>query len=46
MAWTPKLQRRATAHGSALTSTMAHPGIAVTGLVVDRQDLSGVEYRW
>ncbi len=34
-----ELQRRATAHGCALTSTMAHPGISATGLVVDRQGL-------
>ena len=34
-----ELQRRAAAHGSALTSTMAHPGISATGLVVDRQGM-------
>ena len=34
-----ELQRRATAHGSALTSTMAHPGISATGLVADRQGM-------
>jgi len=34
-----ELQRRATAHGSALTSTMAHPGVAATGLFVDPQGL-------
>lgn len=34
-----ELQRRATAHGSALTSTMAHPGISATALVVDRQGM-------
>ncbi len=34
-----ELQRRATAHGSTLTSTMAHPGIAATGLVSDRQGM-------
>ncbi len=34
-----ELQRRATAHRSALTSTMAHPGISATGLVVDRQGM-------
>lgn len=34
-----ELQRRAAAHGSVLTSTMAHPGISATGLVVDRQGL-------
>ncbi len=34
-----ELQRRATADGSALTSTMAHPGVSATGLVVDRQGM-------
>ena len=34
-----ELQRRAAANGSALTSTMAHPGISATGLVVDRQGM-------
>jgi NAD(P)-dependent dehydrogenase (short-subunit alcohol dehydrogenase family) len=34
-----ELQRRATAHGSALTSTMAHPGISATGLAVDREGM-------
>jgi NAD(P)-dependent dehydrogenase (short-subunit alcohol dehydrogenase family) len=34
-----ELQRRAAAHGSALTSTMAHPGISATGLVTDRQGM-------
>ncbi len=30
-----ELQRRAVAHGSALTSTAAHPGLTATGLVSD-----------
>jgi NAD(P)-dependent dehydrogenase (short-subunit alcohol dehydrogenase family) len=34
-----ELQRRALAHGSALTSTMAHPGISATGLAVDREGM-------
>jgi NAD(P)-dependent dehydrogenase (short-subunit alcohol dehydrogenase family) len=34
-----ELQRRATAHGSALSSTMAHPGISATGLAVDREGM-------
>lgn len=34
-----ELQRRATAGGSALTSTMAHPGVAATGLFVDPQGM-------
>jgi len=34
-----ELQRRATAHGSALTSTMAHPGISATGLAVDPEGM-------
>ena len=34
-----ELQRRAHAQGSALTSTMAHPGVSATGLVVDRQGM-------
>jgi NAD(P)-dependent dehydrogenase (short-subunit alcohol dehydrogenase family) len=34
-----ELQRRATEHGSALISTMAHPGIAATGLLVDREGM-------
>ena len=34
-----ELQRRAAAHGSALTSTLAHPGISATGLVADRQGM-------
>ena len=34
-----ELQRLAAANGSALTSTMAHPGISATGLVVDRQGM-------
>jgi NAD(P)-dependent dehydrogenase (short-subunit alcohol dehydrogenase family) len=34
-----ELQRLATAHGSALTSTMAHPGVSATGLIVDRQGM-------
>ena len=34
-----ELQRRASAHGSALTSTMAHPGVSATGLVVDPQGM-------
>ena len=34
-----ELQRRAAADGSALTSTMAHPGVSATGLVVDRQGM-------
>jgi len=34
-----ELQRRATAHGSALTSTMAHPGVSATGLFVDPQGM-------
>jgi len=34
-----ELQRRAAAHGSTLSSTMAHPGISATGLVVDRQGM-------
>ncbi|MEO8518000.1 MAG: SDR family NAD(P)-dependent oxidoreductase [Dermatophilaceae bacterium] len=34
-----ELQRRASAHGTALTSTMAHPGISATGLAVDPEGL-------
>jgi NAD(P)-dependent dehydrogenase (short-subunit alcohol dehydrogenase family) len=34
-----ELQRRATAHGSGLTSTMAHPGVSATGLVVNPQGM-------
>lgn len=34
-----ELQRRASAHGSALTSTMSHPGVSATGLVADRQGM-------
>ncbi|MEP7018000.1 MAG: SDR family NAD(P)-dependent oxidoreductase [Actinomycetota bacterium] len=34
-----ELQRRATAHGSALKSTMAHPGVSATGLAVDREGM-------
>ena len=34
-----ELHRRALAHGSALTSTMAHPGVSATGLMVDREGL-------
>jgi len=34
-----ELQRRATAHGSALTSTMAHPGVSATGLAVDPEGM-------
>ena len=34
-----ELQRRATAHGSTLTSTMAHPGISATGLAVDPEGM-------
>jgi hypothetical protein len=34
-----ELQRRASGHGSALTSTMAHPGVSATGLMVDRQGM-------
>ena len=34
-----ELQRRARAHESALTSTMAHPGVSATGLVVDREGI-------
>jgi NAD(P)-dependent dehydrogenase (short-subunit alcohol dehydrogenase family) len=34
-----ELERRASAHGSALTSTMAHPGISATGLAVDREGM-------
>jgi len=34
-----ELQRRATAHGSALSSAMSHPGISATGLVVNRQGM-------
>ena len=34
-----ELQRRASAQGSALTSTMSHPGISATGLVQDRQGM-------
>jgi len=34
-----ELQRRAAAHGSTLTSAMAHPGISATGLFVDRQGM-------
>ena len=34
-----ELQRRASAHGSALTSTMSHPGISATGLVQDPQGM-------
>jgi NAD(P)-dependent dehydrogenase (short-subunit alcohol dehydrogenase family) len=34
-----ELQRRATAQGSALTSTMAHPGVSATGLLVDPQGM-------
>ena len=34
-----ELQRYAAAHGSALTSTMAHPGVSATGLVTNRQGM-------
>ena len=34
-----ELQRRASAHGFALASTMAHPGISATGLAVDPEGL-------
>ena len=34
-----ELQRRATAHGSSLTSTISHPGISATGLVEDPQGM-------
>jgi NAD(P)-dependent dehydrogenase (short-subunit alcohol dehydrogenase family) len=34
-----ELQRRATAHGTRLTSTAAHPGVAATGLVPDREGM-------
>jgi NAD(P)-dependent dehydrogenase (short-subunit alcohol dehydrogenase family) len=34
-----ELQRLAAAHGQALTSTAAHPGLAATGLVADREGL-------
>ena len=34
-----ELARRATANGSAVTSTMAHPGVCATGLAVDPQGL-------
>ena len=34
-----ELERRASAHGSALTSAMAHPGISATGLAVDREGM-------
>jgi NAD(P)-dependent dehydrogenase (short-subunit alcohol dehydrogenase family) len=34
-----ELQRQATAHGSVLTSTMAHPGVSATGLVEDPQGM-------
>ena len=34
-----ELQRRASAHGSALSSAMSHPGISATGLVVNRQGM-------
>jgi NAD(P)-dependent dehydrogenase (short-subunit alcohol dehydrogenase family) len=34
-----ELQRRATAQGSSLTSTMAHPGVSATGLVEDPQGM-------
>jgi len=34
-----ELQRRATARDSALTSTMAHPGVSATGLAAARQGM-------
>jgi NAD(P)-dependent dehydrogenase (short-subunit alcohol dehydrogenase family) len=34
-----ELQRQCTAHGSVLTSTMAHPGVSATGLVEDPQGM-------
>jgi len=34
-----ELQRRASSHGSALTSTMSHPGISATGLVTDPEGM-------
>jgi len=34
-----ELQRRAAAHGPALTSTMAHPGVSATGLVTSPQGM-------
>jgi NAD(P)-dependent dehydrogenase (short-subunit alcohol dehydrogenase family) len=34
-----ELERRVTAHGSALTSAMAHPGVSATGLAVDREGM-------
>jgi len=34
-----ELHRLATAHGSRMTSTMAHPGVSATGLAVDPQGM-------
>jgi NAD(P)-dependent dehydrogenase (short-subunit alcohol dehydrogenase family) len=37
--FTRELQRRFDAHGIALVSTAAHPGVAATGLVTDAQGM-------
>lgn len=37
-----ELQRRAAAHGTSLTSTAAHPGVAVTGLASDPDGLGRI----
>ena len=36
-----ELQRRAASHGTDLTSTAAHPGLATTGLVTNPEGLAG-----
>lgn len=40
-----ELQRRAAAHGLALTSTAAHPGLAATGLVSDPEGMGATPVR-
>ncbi len=37
-----ELQRRSAAHGTALTSTAAHPGVSATGLVTSEQGLGSI----
>jgi NAD(P)-dependent dehydrogenase (short-subunit alcohol dehydrogenase family) len=37
-----ELQRRSAAHGTALTSTAAHPGVSATGLVTSTQGMGSI----
>jgi NAD(P)-dependent dehydrogenase (short-subunit alcohol dehydrogenase family) len=37
-----ELQRRSAAHGTALTSTAAHPGVSATGLVTSPQGMGSI----